>query len=102
MHTTNSRELLLDGKPVIVREMTVLQVRAWMAELQQPGAGRDIVDDALFPDCSLVDLPRMTSLTAADIDALRPSQLRQVIDLCKELNPDFFALMGLLVKVPAA
>lgn len=102
MHTTNSRELLLDGKPVIVREMTVLQVRTWMTEMQQPSAERDIVDEALFRDCSLTDLPRMTSLTAADIDALRPSQLRQVIDLCKELNPDFFALMGLLVKAPAA
>lgn len=101
MHTTNSRELLLDGQSIIVREMTVLQVREWMASMQQ-AAPRDMVDDALFPECSLTDLRRMTTLSAADVDALRPSQVREVIALCKELNPDFFALMGLLVRAPAA
>ncbi|MOA53339.1 hypothetical protein D3C78_1767880 [compost metagenome] len=81
--------------------MTVLQVREWMAAMHTPAAPRDLVDEALFRDCSLADLQRMSSLTAADIDALRPSQVREVIALCKELNPDFFALMGLLVRAPA-
>lgn len=102
MHTTNSRELMLDGKSIIVREMTVMQVREWMTALQHQSEQRDLVSEALFADCSLADLQRMTSLTAADIDALRPSQVREVIALCKELNPDFFGLMGLLVRAPAA
>lgn len=101
MQTTNSRELMLGDKSVIVREMTVLQVREWVAALQQQSEQRDLVGEALFRDCALPDLQRMTSLTAADIDALRPSQIREVIALCKELNPDFFGLMGLLVTGPA-
>ncbi|CAD5377149.1 conserved hypothetical protein [Pseudomonas sp. OF001] len=88
---TNSRELSLDGAPVIVREMTVLQVREWLASAtaERP---LDLVGDGLFPACALADLPRMTDLTPERIDSLRPSQLEQVIAACKELNPHFFAM----------
>ncbi|WP_033998010.1 hypothetical protein [Pseudomonas paraeruginosa] len=99
---TNSKEITLGDKSVLVRELTVLQVRDWLAEMQQPGTPRDPVDEALFPECSLTDLQRMTSLTAADIDQLRPSQLREVLALCKELNPSFFAFMGLVTRSPGA
>ena len=88
---TNSRELSLDGTPVIVREMTVLQVRDWLAAAtaERP---LDLVGDGLFPACALADLPRMTDLTAERIDHLRPSQIEQVIAACKELNPHFFGM----------
>ena len=88
---TNSRELSLDGTPVIVREMTVLQVRDWLAAAtaERP---LDLVGDGLFPACALADLPRMTDLTAERIDQLRPSQIEQVIAACKELNPHFFGM----------
>lgn len=88
---TNSRELSLDGAPVIVREMTVLQVRDWLASAtaERP---LDLVGDGLFPACALADLPRMTDLTAERIDQLRPSQIEQVIAACKELNPHFFGM----------
>lgn len=102
MQTTNSRELLLDGKPVIVREMTVLQVRQWLADMQQAGDQRDLIGEALLGECTLSDLQRMTTLTAVDIDALRPSQLREVLAVCKELNADFFGLLRRLVVAPAA
>jgi hypothetical protein len=101
MSLTNSKELMLSDTPVTVRELTVLQVRNWLSEAEQPKA-RDVVSEALFSDCSLGDLQRMTSLTAGQIDALRPSQIREVIALCKELNPDFFGLRALLVRAPAA
>ncbi|MBV2132050.1 hypothetical protein KRX52_04465 [Pseudomonas sp. MAP12] len=88
---TNSRELSLDGQPVIVREMTVMQVREWLASAS---ADRplDIVGDGLFTSCALADLPRMTDLTDERIDQLRPSQVEQVIAACKELNPHFFGM----------
>ena len=98
---TNSKELQLGNISVTVRELSVLQVRAWLAELLTPQAQRDLVDEALFTECSISDLLRMTSLTREQVDGLRPSQLREVIALCKELNPDFFGLMGRLVR-PAA
>lgn len=99
-HITNAKELMLGEIPVTVREMTVLQVRKWLAEMQSPGVKHDLVGEALFLDCSLPDLQRMTSITIEQFDALRPSQIRQVIELCKELNPDFFAFMGLLAGAP--
>lgn len=98
---TNSKELQLGSISVTVRELSVLQVRAWLTELLNPQPQRDLVDEAFFTECSISDLLRMTSLTRDQLDELRPSQLQEVIALCKELNPDFFAFMGRLVK-PAA
>ena len=95
---TNSKELQLGSISVTVRELTVIQVRDWLAAMVQPGDQVDIIDQAFFHECSLSDLQRMTSLTHAQIDQLRPSDLRQVIALCKELNPDFFGFMARLVK----
>lgn len=97
--TTNSKELMLGDLSVIVRELTVLQVRTWLAEMQKPG-DRDLVDEGLFEECSVADIGRMTSLSIDQINALRPSQLRQVIATCKELNPDFFGFRGRLNWVP--
>lgn len=99
---TNSKELALGSISVTVRELTVLQVRKWLADMASPSDQIDIVDQAFFDECSLGDLQRMTSLTREQIDLLRPSELRQVIALSKELNPDFFGFMGRLVKPAAA
>ncbi|GEM_PF-961179 len=98
---TNSKELQLGSIAVTVRELTVSQVRSWLADIVQPSNQHDIVDQAFFDECALGDLQRMTSLSREQIDQLRPSQLREVIALCKELNPDFFGFMARLVK-PAA
>lgn len=86
-HATNSRELTFGDISVIVREMTVLQVRAWVEEADQDGG---LVDLAFFSDCSLGDIKRMSSLTDDQLNTLRPSQLREVLKACKELNSDFF------------
>ncbi len=75
--------------------MTVLQVRNWLQTYSEPVA-LDIVDSYLFVDCSLDDLKRMTDLTPAIIDGLKPSQVQEVIAICKELNPHFFAMLGRL------
>ncbi|MNR32767.1 hypothetical protein D3C85_1503830 [compost metagenome] len=59
----------------------------------------------MLGECTLSDIQRMTTLTTEDIDGMRPSQLREVLAACKELNPDFFGLLRLLrmlVKAPAA
>lgn len=102
-HITNSKELQLGEVSVTVRELTVLQVRAWLAEIVEPAAAElDLLNEALFTDCAISDLKRMTSLTEEQINHMRPSELRKVIALCKELNPDFFGFMGRLVKPVAA
>ncbi|WP_405120745.1 hypothetical protein [Pseudomonas leptonychotis] len=82
----------IGDKEVICRELTVAGVRQLIAA---PGAG-ELIMDALFPDLRLGDLPALTSLSAADIETMRPSELAHVIDGCKKANPDFFAMLARL------
>lgn len=90
----------IDDVEVTVRELTVEAVRALMVpapRLEHPSpeqvAERNL-DVALFEDCRLSDLEIMTSLTRNQIQGMRPSQLRRVVDACKEMNKDFFAMLG--------
>ena len=92
---TNSKELMIGDLSVICRELTVLQVRKWLADAGG-SASLDIVSSALFADCSIDDLLRMTDLTTEAVDQMRPSQVDAVIATCKELNPHFFGLLGRL------
>lgn len=92
---SSSRVLNLDGREVIVRELTVAGVR----QMLMPDAADDVVGAALFEEVRLVDLQRMTSLTTEDVEALRPSQLRQVLDACREMNRDFFAMLARLASI---
>lgn len=92
---SSSRVLNLDGREVIVRELTVAGVR----KMLMPDATDDVVGAALFEEVRLVDLQRMTSLSTEDVEALRPSQLRQVLDACREMNRDFFAMLARLASI---
>jgi len=92
---SSSRVLNLDGREVIVRELTVAGVR----QMLMPDANDDVVGAALFEEVRLVDWHRITSLSTEDIEALRPSQLRQVLDACREMNRDFFAMLARLASV---
>ncbi len=96
MQETNSREIVVGGQSIICRELTVLQVRNW---LKDTALETDPFEAMLFTDCTLGDIKRMTSLTDEMIDAMRPSQVDEVISVCKELNPHFFGLLGRLTMV---
>ncbi len=83
------REIDLDGKAVQVREMTVGEIRAWLASKENLG---DVVDSLLFDEVALSDLPFLTSLVAADVDALTPSEIEKVLAVAKEVNAAFFVM----------
>ncbi len=82
-------------KEVICREMTVACARSLFSA---PRSG-DLVTDALFKDVRLTDLEVMTTLSAAEINEMLPSQLAEVIEGCKKANPDFFGFLDRLGKV---
>ncbi|WP_341304729.1 hypothetical protein [Pseudomonas sp. TMP25] len=84
--------LKIGDKEVICRELTVAAVRQMITT---EGSG-ELVTDALFPDLRLGDLPALTNLTTADIEAMRPSELAHVVAGCKKANPDFFAMLARL------
>jgi hypothetical protein len=87
---------------VTVRELTVGEIRAWLADVQAASDAVDIVDVMLLRDVSLQDVQRMSSLTAEQVEALAPSQIRTVVAAARELNEDFFGLRaGLLSVIPA-
>lgn len=75
-----------------------MQVRAWL-QSYDPTATIDVVAAFLFPDCTLDEIKRMTDLTDDRINELKPSQVQEVIAVCKELNPHFFAMQARLAPV---
>lgn len=77
---------------VTVRELTVAEIRTWMADAQE--ASPDLVSNLLLRGVSLADLAHLSSLTPAQIDSLAPSQLQAVLDVAKEVNTHFFALLA--------
>lgn len=86
--------------PVTVRELTVGEVRTWLAGLEAKLAQQvDVVDDALFDDFSLADLPLFAPMEdgSANIDAMTQSDVHKIHDAAKRINPDFFALRGKLL-----
>lgn len=88
--------------PVIVRELTVGEVRAWLAGLEAKAAQQvDVVDDALFEEFSLADLPLFapTEDGSINIDAMTQSDVRNIHEAAKRINPDFFTLRGKLLMV---
>ena len=94
-----TKTIEVGDQAVHVKEITVAELRQWWAEVQAGAGGGDAVDGALFADLSLTDLARMTSLTSEVIDTLAPSEIRLVIDACREVNPDFFAMQERLANI---
>lgn len=88
------REITVGDKSVQIRELTVAEIRQWLAALE---TRNDLVDSMLFEEVSLPDLTLITSLTSADLDAMVPSDIEKVFAEVKGLNPRFFAMREKLV-----
>lgn len=89
-----------EGKTVTVRELTVGEIRAWLAEAEAADVdGVDVVGSLLFEDMALADLSRMTDITAEEMDALPLSVINQIKGVAKALNADFFALRQRITDV---
>ncbi|MCJ8168631.1 phage tail assembly protein [Atopomonas sediminilitoris] len=85
----SAKVITVAEREVVVRELKVADVRQMLACVSD-----DAVDSLLFEDLRLSDFPRMTSLTLEDVEQLRPSQLQYVLGACREMNPDFFEMLG--------
>lgn len=86
---------------VTVREVSVTEVREWVAE-HEAGAAVDPLRAFVFDDCSLDDLARMCNMPAAHMEAFGPLELTPLRDKCKALNPHFFKVREALVSVSRA
>lgn len=82
-----------EDRAVEVRELTVGEIRRWLAELESEASEEaDIVGEFLRSDLSLRDLARLTDLTVEDMDDLPQSAIGKIADTARKLNPDFFGL----------
>lgn len=91
----------LAGVQVTVRELTVAEVRTWLAEIEA-GVVVDPLGSMVFDDCSLDDLARMSDATAAGMEMLTYGELLPLRDACKALNPHFFRVRAAVQKVARA
>lgn len=80
------------GGKVLIKELTLAEIRAWLAE----SAGRatlDIVDE-IFGDQDLLlsDIPSFTDLAAERLDGLAPSEIAPLVAGIREVNAHFFVI----------
>ena len=85
--SVSAKVIQVAGREVVVRELKVADVRQMMAFVSE-----DTLDVMLFEELRLSDFPRMTNLSSEEVEHLRPSQLREVLGACWEMNPDFFSM----------
>jgi prepilin-type processing-associated H-X9-DG protein len=97
-YTARANFTFADGssRTVQVRELSVKEIRDWVKDATT-SSEFDMVTEGLFTETSLKDFCLMTDLTQADLDNLKPSTIREVAKLCKEVNPDFFSLRERMV-----
>jgi hypothetical protein len=94
---TASKVVVIDGREVIVRELSVANIRQMMTEDVEP----DGLGSSFFEDIRLSDLRRFTNLEAAQVEGMLPSQLRTLLSHIKGQNPDFFAWLARVNNPPA-
>lgn len=85
------REIKIGERAVLIRELTVAELRAWAASAA-PAAGSFVDDIFEDEDLSLPDIPVFCDLTTADVEGLAPSELVSVVDAIREVNQRFFAI----------
>ena len=93
-------ELTIGSRTVIVRELSVKQVRGWMSDADKKGE-QDIIASMLFDDCDFSTIAIMTDLSVDEMGDMLPSELRTVVKECQAVNSHFFGMarrMGLLLE----
>ncbi len=99
------------GQTVQVHELTVADIReALKLEEMEGNREEDVVAGAvdmfLLDGIALPDLLKMTDLTREAMETMTPTELKEVESACREVNADFFALRGKILRfadlVPAA
>ena len=89
-------------RDVVVREITVGEVRDWLIDVESGNGQADLVTGTVWPDFGLDDLARMCNASVADLEAYIPSERETLVVACKELNPHFFRPRAAVAKVARA
>lgn len=87
-----SKKIEVGGIEVTVRELTVAQVRDWLAGMDKEPRG--LLDVGLCSDLAIPDLPVFASVDRATLDDLAPSDIDLIIAAVKDVNPHFFGMVA--------
>ncbi len=94
-----TEKVKIGAHTLTVKELTVGEVRQWLAKLS---SGEDVSTDVtgmlLFQDFSLHEIALFVS-EPVESDELTQSEVRDLLSVIKRLNPDFFALRERLLKM---
>ena len=93
-----TRSVSVGDRLVTVRELTVREVRDWLADADC-GAPDDPIHALAHEDCSLSDLARMSDIAARDLEDYTPSELEALVATARKLNPHFFRVRAALSGV---
>lgn len=98
------RHIEVGGHALTVRELTVAEIRAWLADaesqlLRDADGTPDVVGLWLLDECSFGDLLRMSTVTRDQLGDFTPAEIRELVAVCRELNPDFFTLRARLMRI---
>lgn len=96
MRTT--QEILHGDTRIVVKELTLAEIRVWLFESESKAAP-DLVGALLFEDCQVSELGRFCDATPEQIEGMTQSELRELRDAAKALNPDFFAMRARLLEL---
>lgn len=105
MRTT--REIEVEGRKVTVKELTIAEIRGWLKDLEKRSEetnNADPVSALLFEQSQMwfADIALMTDLKASDCEALTPTQLKAIMQACRELNESFFSMRDRLMGIGSA
>lgn len=96
------KTLSFDSGSVTVTELTVGEVRAWLADegrLDTTAFDLLLVETLSGGDLLPADLLRFTDLSMPKLDDYAPSELRQVVEAVRAVNSAFFAIQARLGAV---
>ena len=96
-----SKTINVGERLVTVRELTVGAVRDWLVRTQNDTTG-DPIHALVLDECNFADLATMTDITVDELEAYAPSDLAELIETCKALNPHFFRVRAALAIVARA
>lgn len=89
-------EVTVAGRLVTVRELTVAEVRDWVAEVELGTREIDPAGESLFENMGLADIARLSDAPADWLAGFGPSELQTLADLCQKVNPHFFRLRAVI------
>lgn len=84
----------IGGKAVVFKELTVAEIRSMTVSSRE----HNLLNDGLFEELSLAEIPPFTNLEMADLEDMVPSDIQKVIDGCRERNPHFFKMLARLAQ----